>query len=67
MSIETEEDLKGLRRIGRIVRLTLDALERRVKPGVTTAELDRVAARVFAEHGARSAPALTYGFPGRSC
>ncbi|HSC27198.1 MAG TPA: type I methionyl aminopeptidase [Vicinamibacterales bacterium] len=64
MSIETERDWIGLSRVGRIVRLTLDALEREVRQGVTTAALDRVAAGVFAAHGARSAPALVYGFPG---
>lgn len=64
MSIESPDDWKGLRRAGRVVRLTLDALEREVRPGVTTAELDLVAKRVFKLHGARSAPALVYGFPG---
>ena len=64
MSIESEADWAGLRRVGRVVRLALDAMERRVRAGVTTAELDRVAAEVFREHGARSAPALVYGFPG---
>ncbi len=53
-----------MREAGRITRLTLDALETHVREGVTTAELDAVAAAVFAEHGARSAPALVYGFPG---
>jgi methionyl aminopeptidase len=38
-----------------------------VRPGVTTAELDACAAQVFARHGARSAPALVYGFPGTIC
>jgi methionyl aminopeptidase len=64
MSIESEADWKGLRAVGRIVRLTLDALERHARPGVSTGELDRVAAGVFAAHGARSAPSLVYGFPG---
>jgi methionyl aminopeptidase len=64
MSIESADDWKGLRRAGRIVQLTLDALDANVRPGVTTAELDAVAARIFAEHGARSAPAMVYGFPG---
>jgi methionyl aminopeptidase len=31
---------------------------------VTTARLDAMAAALFAAHGARSAPALVYGFPG---
>jgi methionyl aminopeptidase len=42
-------------------------MRRGVRPGVTTAELDAVAAQVFARHGARSAPALVYGFPGTIC
>ncbi|HEY6359047.1 MAG TPA: type I methionyl aminopeptidase [Vicinamibacterales bacterium] len=64
MSIETEADGVGLRAVGRVVRLTLDALAAAVGPGVTTAQLDRVAAGVLARHGARSAPAMVYGFPG---
>jgi methionyl aminopeptidase len=64
MSIKSRADWKGLREVGRVVRLTLDALEQHAHAGVSTAELDRVAAQVFAAHGARSAPALVYGFPG---
>ncbi len=64
MSIESVADLDGLREVGRIARLTLDALERHARVGVSTTELDHVAAAVFADRGARSAPALVYGFPG---
>jgi methionyl aminopeptidase len=64
MSIESESDWKGLRRVGRVVRLVLDALEKAARPGVTTAALDAIAAAIFREHGARSAPAVVYGFPG---
>jgi methionyl aminopeptidase len=64
MSIGSEADWRGLREAGRVTRLTLDALEEQVRAGVTTADLDRVAAAVFARHGANSAPALVYGFPG---
>ncbi len=42
----------------------LDALERMAGPGVSTGDLDRAAARIFARLGAQSAPALVYGFPG---
>ncbi len=48
MSITSEADWKGLREIGRVVRLTLDALEQHAQAGVSTAELDEVAAQVFA-------------------
>ena len=64
MSIESQADLDGLRRAGDVTRLTLDALEAHVRAGMTTADLDAVAAGIFASHGARSAPTLVYGFPG---
>jgi methionyl aminopeptidase len=63
MSIDSARDWEGLREAGRVTRLTLDALERHARVGVSTAELDQVAADVFKEHGARSAPAIVYGFP----
>ena len=63
MSIESHADWKGLRAAAHVARLTLDALAKQVRPGVTTGELDETAAKLFAAHGARSAPAFTYGFP----
>lgn len=63
MSIESTADWHGLREAARVARLTLDTLAGQVRPGVTTGELDATAARLFAVHGARSAPALVYGFP----
>jgi methionyl aminopeptidase len=66
MSIESPADLVGLRQVGRVTRETLDALERHVRAGVSTADLDAVAAGVFKRYGARSAPALVYGFPGHA-
>ena len=64
MSIESIADWNGLRKVAKIARVTLDVLARQVRPGVTTGELDATAARLFEAHGARSAPALVYGFPG---
>jgi methionyl aminopeptidase len=67
MSAETEEELQALRAAGRVVAQALRAMRRQVRPGVTTAELDEVGARVFRRAGARSAPQLDYGFPGVNC
>jgi methionyl aminopeptidase len=68
MSIQSERELAPLLRIvGKIVRLALNAMAEAVAPGMTTAELDAICARVLAEHGAASAPKLEYGFPGTSC
>ena len=63
MSIETEDELEGLRRAGRVVAVVLRELRRRVQPGATTADLDALAGRVFARHGARSVPKLVYDAP----
>lgn len=64
MSIETKQDWEGMARVGRVVGLTLRAMKERIQPGMTTAEVEGIASGVFAEHGARSAPRLVYGFPG---
>ena len=67
MSIDTPEELEGLRASGRVVAEALRAMRRAVRPGVTTADLDLIAARIFRRNGARSAPQITYGFPGATC
>lgn len=64
MSIKSKADWRGLMQVANVARETLDVLAAQVRPGMTTGELDATAARVFAAHGARSAPALIYGFPG---
>jgi methionyl aminopeptidase len=66
MSIESPGDLEGMREVGRITRTILDALEQHVRAGVSTGDLDRIAAAVLAARGARSAPTLVYGFPGHA-
>ena len=67
MSINTPEELEGMRAAGRIVRRMLEAMKAEVRPGVTTAQLDEAGARVMRENGAQSAPSKVYGFPGTSC
>jgi methionyl aminopeptidase len=67
MTIETEDDVVALQRIGRIVSSVLHRMLDAAEPGMTTRELDALGARWLAEHGARSAPQLTYDFPGATC
>jgi methionyl aminopeptidase len=67
MSVETPQELAALRRVGALVRQTLDAMRAAVRPGLTTSELDDVGARLLRAAGARSAPQLAYGFPGTTC
>ncbi len=67
MSIRSEKDLAGLKRIGRIVALVLHEMQRLLRPGITTRELDDAGRRLLEHHGARSAPELTYDFPAATC
>jgi len=67
VTIENERDIEGLRRIGRIVAIVLDEMLRAARPGMTTRELDAVGARLLDSYGARSAPRITYDFPGATC
>jgi methionyl aminopeptidase len=67
VSVETAEQLEGLRRVGRLVAETIHHLRTRVRPGVTTQELDDAAAVFLTRHGAQSGPILTYDYPGWTC
>jgi methionyl aminopeptidase len=67
MSINEPGELAGMRAAGEVVRFMLEAMKEQVRPGITTGELDELGAGVMREHGAQSAPALVYAFPGVSC
>ena len=66
MSIESDEDLRGLERAGKVVSETLGALKAALRPGISTGELDRVGLHVFQKYGAVSAPTVFYDFPGNT-
>jgi len=67
MTIDNDNDLEALKRIGRIVAETLKAMGKALEPGMTTRELDEIGAKLLEREGARPAPALTYNFPGATC
>lgn len=67
MTIETEDDVAALKRIGRIVSSVLQQMLDAAEPGMTTRELDSLGERLLDGHGARSAPRLSYDFPGATC
>jgi methionyl aminopeptidase len=67
MTITNDDELLGLKEIGRIVANTLVAMGAAVEPGMTTAELDAIGRKLLEGAGARPAPELSYGFPGATC
>jgi methionyl aminopeptidase len=67
MTIGSEDELEKLKTAGRVVARTLKAMGEALEPGITTRELDEIGRRLLELDGARSAPELTYGFPGATC
>ena len=56
MTIDSENDLIALKRIGSIVARTLAAMGAALEPGMTARELDQIGAKLLEAEGARSAP-----------
>ncbi|MED4454806.1 type I methionyl aminopeptidase [Metabacillus fastidiosus] len=67
MIVKTEQDINGLKEIGKIVAAIRDEMVSKAKPGVTTKELDDLAGELFKQHGASSGPKDLYDFPGFTC
>lgn len=67
MTITNQDELDGLKAIGRIVANTLRGMAKAMEPGMTTAELDAIGRAHLDRAGAVSAPRSTYGFPGATC
>ena len=65
--IKTEKEIDLMRQAGKIVAETLLLVEKEVKPGVTTAELDRIAEEFITKHGAKPSFKGLYGFPASLC
>jgi len=67
MSITTRAELVGMQQVSQAVGETLRQMRDYAQPGMTTRELDEFGGRILQSYGARSAPRLTYGFPGWTC
>lgn len=67
MTVGSEEEVKGLKEIGKIVALTIQEMKKSAKPGMTTKELDEIGGEILTRHGAMSAPIKAYNFPGHTC
>jgi len=67
MTIQSSSDLAGMRAAGKLVAQALREMRSAAAPGMTTGQLDDVGAAFLRKRGARSAPQLTYDFPGFNC
>ncbi|MCR4029320.1 MULTISPECIES: type I methionyl aminopeptidase [Flavobacterium] len=67
MSITTEAELAGMKKASEAVAFTLKEMRKFAKAGMSTKELDDYGGQILNDLGAKSAPYLTYGFPGWTC
>jgi methionyl aminopeptidase len=67
ITIRSSDELAHLEQASRVVLETLDVLEKAVRPGVTTEELDDIAAEEIRRRGARPAFLGYRGFPKTIC
>ncbi|MCL6476854.1 MAG: type I methionyl aminopeptidase [Peptococcaceae bacterium] len=67
ITLKTEKEIAYMRDAGRVVAGALEELGKAVKPGITTAELDRLAENFIIAKGARPAFKGLYGFPSTIC
>src|SRR6185295_18063787 len=67
MSITKETDLTGMKMVSEAVAYTLREMSAYAQPGMTTKQLDEYGAKILSGFGAKSAPYLSYGFPGWTC
>jgi methionyl aminopeptidase len=67
MSIETPEDLEGIRAAGHAVGVALRKMREYAKVGMSTKELDEYGYTILKEFGANPAPKKDYDFPGYTC
>ena len=67
MSITKESELLGMQKASEAVAYTLKEMINYAQPGMSTKELDEFGAKILSGFGAKSAPYLTYKFPGWTC
>ncbi|KUP43576.1 type I methionyl aminopeptidase [Bacillus amyloliquefaciens] len=67
MIVTNDQELEGLKKIGRIVALAREEMKKKAEPGMSTKDLDLIGKAVLDEHGAASAPEKEYDFPGVTC
>ena len=65
--IKNNKEIDLMRSAGKIVPETLLLIEEKVRPGITTAELDSIAEEFITKHGARPSFKGLYGFPASLC
>ncbi|MCR1972718.1 type I methionyl aminopeptidase [Clostridium sporogenes] len=67
ITIKTDSEIEYMLKAGRVVAEALDTLEKYVKPGISTGELDRIAEEIILGRNAKPSFKGYYGFPASIC
>src|SRR3990170_8448273 len=67
IDIKSPQELAIMRKAGRIVAETLALLQQKIRPGITTAELDALAESAATRHGAVPSFKGYHGYPASLC
>ncbi len=67
ISCKTKGEIQLMRQAGEIVGQAIEMLEKQIKPGITSGELDLIAEEFIRSKGAFPAFKGLYGFPGSIC
>jgi methionyl aminopeptidase len=67
MTADSQKDIDSLKAVGRICAETLRRMMDVTRAGMTTLDLDEIGRSLLEAEGARSAPQVSYNFPGATC
>jgi len=67
VQLKTKDEIELMRRAGQVVAQTLEMVHQHIKPGMTTAELDRLIEDFIRSQGAIPAFKNYQGFPASAC
>ena len=67
ITVKTPEEIQKMREAGKIVAEVLEEIEKHIKPGVSTLELDKIAHEFIIKRGAKPSFLHYNGFPASIC
>jgi methionyl aminopeptidase len=67
ITLKSSREIALMRESGKVVAAIVDHLKRETRPGMTTADINRMAASLLKARGARSTAFGYFGFPGHIC
>ena len=67
VSIKSKSDIEKMLEAGKIAAEALNVVEQKLRPGMTTKDIDKIVHHVITSHGAEPNFLHLYGFPGSAC